>query len=185
MPDERELIHNVLRGDLNAFGLLVTRYEKLVFSVLSRMTDNQEDVKDISQDVFIKVYKNLGSFKFQSKLSTWIAKIAYLTAINDRKKWRGKHAGPMPEETAEIEFSGPDPASLVIQKDVSSYLTKLVEQLPLQYKTVLTLYHIHEFSYLEIGQVTGLPEGTVKGYLFRARRLLKEKVEQFLNKELI
>ena len=184
MFNEKEVINRILNGDMQAFKLIVEQYEKLVFIVLSRLIVNKEDVKDVCQDTFIKVYKNLSGFKFQSKLSTWIAKIAYFSAINYLKKHEKQKADPHSENLDNYYFTEESPERLTIKKDASAYINHLIEQLPLNYKTVLTLYHVNEFSYQEIEQVTGLPEGTVKGYLFRARKLLKEKSENYYKNDL-
>jgi RNA polymerase sigma-70 factor (ECF subfamily) len=80
-----------------------------------------------------------------------------------------------------VEESNPE--SLVAEEDSDSFVMKLVERLPPQYRVVLTLYHIEGMTYPEIGEITGMPEGTVKNYLFRARNLLKEKVKKYLGKE--
>lgn len=178
MFDEAKAIKNVLNGDVSAFQLIVQQYERLVFSVLNRMLTSNEDIEDVGQDIFIKVYKNLGKFNFQSKLSTWIARIAYNTAVNHLKK-AGKNYTDEPENLETIHFSADTPETGMIRKELDAYINKLVDQLPVQYKTVITLYHYNEFSYKEIQDITNLPEGTIKGYLFRARKLLKEQLEKY------
>jgi RNA polymerase sigma-70 factor (ECF subfamily) len=183
MIEERELVQRILAGNTNAFGQLVRQYEKLVFYVIRRLVTEQQDVEDICQEVFIKVYKNLSSFAFEAKLSTWIARIAYLTAVNYLKK-AGRHPTTAMPETADFIAEGQDdPAQLLVQQDVSAYVNRLIEQLPLPYRTVLTLYHLNEFSCEEIEQITGMPEGTVKSYLYRARRQLKDKLMTYLKNE--
>jgi RNA polymerase sigma factor (sigma-70 family) len=182
MFNETEIVSQAINGSINAFELIVKQYEKLVFSILNKLLGTNEDVEDVSQEVFIKVHRNLKGFQFQSKLSTWIARIAYLTALNHIKK-NSKHNGSnYTDDLDSFHFTGDNPESIVASKDISNYISKLIEQMPLQYKTVLTLYHINEFSYQEIEQATGMPEGTVKGYLFRARKLLKEKIELLIQK---
>ncbi len=180
MPTEKEIINKILQGDIRSFEQLVKQYENLVFVVVSRLTGNREDAKDICQEVFIKVFRNLGSFAFQSKLSTWIAKIAYLTTLNHQKKQR-RTAGHLPEDLDSFSFTAETPEQLLSRKEQSAYIQELIGQMPAAYKTVLTLYHLNEFSYKEIEEITGMPEGTVKNYLFRARKLLKEKLEIYLN----
>lgn len=180
MLDERLVIQKVLKGDLHAFGQLVTQYEKLVFSVLNRLIGSKADVSDLSQDVFIKIFKGLSAFKYEAKLSTWIAKIAHRAGLTYLEKRGGKAINQYPEEVDEIRTSDEDPEAMMIGKDTRIYLTTLIEKLPLPYKTVLTLYHLQDFSYREIEYITGWPEGTVKGYLFRARKALKDKVEKYL-----
>jgi RNA polymerase sigma factor (sigma-70 family) len=182
MFNETEIVSQAINGSINAFELIVKQYEKLVFSILNKLLGTNEDVEDVCQEVFIKVHRNLKGFQFQSKLSTWIARIAYLTALNHIKK-NSKHNNSIyTDELDNFHFTSDNPESIVASKDISNYIIKLIEQMPLQYKTVLTLYHINEFSYQEIEQATGMPEGTVKGYLFRARKLLKEKIELLIKK---
>ena len=176
MLNEVDVITQAVNGNIKAFELIVKQYEKLVFSVLNKLLYTKEDVEEVSQDVFMKVYKNLKTFQFQSKLSTWIARIAYLTALNHIKKHKKNDTGSNITDLENWHFSDESPESVYETKDTMNYIAKLMEQMPVQYKTVLTLYHLQEFSYQEIVQITGLPEGTIKGYLFRARKLLKDKL---------
>ena len=184
MFDEKEIIQRILKSELFAFELLVKQYENLVFTVLNRMLRNKEDIEDVCQEVFIKVHKNLKTFQYQSKLSTWIARITYNSAINYLKKNSREGFQDYPKNVDNFYFTQDNPEELTIKNNVSDYVNQLIEQLPIQYKTVITLYHINEFSYQEIEEITGMPEGTVKGYLFRARKLLKEKLEIYLKNEI-
>ena len=183
MFKEKEYITRILEGDLQAFGLLVTQYQQLVFYMIDRLIKNNEDKKDVAQEVFIKVHQNLHRFRFQSRFSTWIASIAYRTALNYNRDVLQKKELVSPDELWHFEFTSPDPESLSEIKDRKAYLMRLIEEMPLAYKTVLTLYHLNEFSYEEIAQITQMPEGTVKSYLFRARKLLKEKLKRYLKDE--
>jgi RNA polymerase sigma factor (sigma-70 family) len=185
MLSERELIDRILKGDLRSFEVLTGRYENLVYHVTRRLVSKQEDLEDICQEVFIKVHQRLDSFKYQSKLATWIAQIAYNSALNYLKKQKHTHLPIYPEELEHFHFTTETPEQLTDQADVSAYLNKLIAELPVQYGTVLTLYHLKEFSYHEIETITGMPEGTVKSYLFRGRKLLKEKLEQYLKNKTV
>jgi RNA polymerase sigma-70 factor (ECF subfamily) len=179
MFNEKELVSSVLKGNLHAFSLIVKQYERLVFHVVNRLISHTHDQEDVCQEVFIKVHHNLHTFQFQSKLSTWIARIAYLTAINYLKK---HHKHSFKEIAAdEHYFTGDDPQQALIKKDRTVYIHAIIKKLPEQYRIVLTLYHLEEFSYQEIESITGMPEGTVKNYLFRARKLLKEELERSIN----
>jgi RNA polymerase sigma factor (sigma-70 family) len=184
MQNEEEIISRVLVGDLYSFRLLVKQYERLVICMVNRVIQQHEDEEDVCQEVFIKVYKNLPGFKFQSKLSTWIAQIAYSTALNHLKKISGKKN--LTSDIADFENYHQvtdNPESILLKKDNSSYIKNEINKLPLQYRTVITLYHLNEMSYHEIEEITGMPEGTVKSYLFRARKLLKDRLEHYLNKQ--
>lgn len=183
MLEEKILINKILKGDLQSFKTLVERYENLVFCVIRRLLNKTEDVEDIAQEVFIKVHQNLVRFNFQAKLSTWIAQIAYNTALNHLKKLNRESLSFYTKPVKDIYLSTEDLDQMLVKSDVAAYLDKLIAQLPEQYRIVITLYHLKEFSYEEIETITGMPGGTVKSYLFRARKMLKEKLAQYLKNE--
>lgn len=183
MFDEKGLIPKILNGDLKAFDLLIKQYERLVFHICFKLVNSNDDAQDISQDVFIKIFKSLKNFEYRSKLSTWIASITYSTALNYLKKNKRDRLEAYPEDIENYHFTITDPENELIKKDASQYINYLITQLPPQYRMVLTLFHLEEFSYQEIEQITGMPEGTIKSYLFRGRKLLKEKLENYLKNE--
>jgi len=184
MTDDRTLVSRVLAGDMQAFALLIKQHERLVVHMIGRVIKNEEDREEVCQDVFLKVHGKLSEFSFQSKLSTWIATIAYRQAINHLRK-RKMLFSDIPDEEAFtkrfVEESNPE--TVAEEKDMDDFILKLADQLPPQYKLVLTLFHVDGMHYPEIAEVTKMPEGTVKNYLFRARNLLKEKVKMYLGKE--
>lgn len=190
MHQEQERIEKIIAGDMRAFQALVEDYQRLVCHVVFRMVHNEEDREEICQDVFVKVYQNLSKFEQKSKLSTWIGRIAYNTCINYLKKKKV----PLYEDLAPAESgesgSGPNKESYldrvpggakladetVSDKEMYKFLHEEIAQLPVQYRAILTLYHMDDLSYQEIGEIMSLPDGTVKSYLFRARKLLKERI---------
>lgn len=179
MYSDKELVDKVLKGNQAAFSILVKKYERLVYHIVNRIVLDNEVTKDVCQEVFIKVYQKLEDFKFNAKLSTWIATIAYRKALNHIKMAKSKK--PVNVD----ELVGFEPASELLTPqqaleatDTIDYVHKLLECLPIQYKVVLTLYHLNEFNYKEIYEITGWPEGTVKNYLFRARNLLKDLIKK-------
>lgn len=183
MFDERAMIPKILDGNLRAFDVLVKQYERLVFHICIKLVDRRDEAEDICQEVFIKVFRNLKSFAYQSKLSTWIARIAYLTALNYIKKQKRASFDAYPDNIEHYHFTLTNPENQLIGKDVNRYIHHLLSQLPPSYRLVLTLFHLEEFSYQEIEEITAMPEGTIKSYLFRGRKLLKEKLEDYLKNE--
>ena len=187
MTDDRKLVSQVIDGNQQAFRTLIKQNERLVAHMVYRIVDNVEDREEICQDVFVKVYQKLPDFNFQSKLSTWIATIAYRHSLNHLKRSKKMPVSSLDEET--VFFNEPDlidtktPELLFSREDTKKTVHRLIERLPVQYKTVLTLFHLEEMSYPEIVEITGMPEGTVKNYLFRARKLLKEKLKSYLVRE--
>jgi RNA polymerase sigma factor (sigma-70 family) len=184
MNDERALVSRVLGGDMQAFRLLINRHERLVLHMIGRLVKNESDREELCQDVFLKVYARLKDFTFGSKLSTWIATIAYRHAINHLRKNKMSFSDIPEEESFTKRFIDEENPEIVMEeRDMDQFVMKLVEELPVQYKTVLTLCHVESMNYNEICEVMNMPEGTVKNYLFRARTLLKEKVKKHLGKE--
>jgi RNA polymerase sigma-70 factor (ECF subfamily) len=183
MVDDRALVSRVLSGDMQAFRALIKKHERLVVHMVGRLVRQEEDREELCQDVFMKVYEKLGDFSFQSQLSTWIATIAYRHAINHLRKKKLPVTDLPEHESGIAAFISHDRADEIAEQDIEIYLVKMIEDLPVQYKAVLTLYHLEHKNYAEIGEITGMPEGTVKNYLFRARQLLKEKATKYLGKE--
>jgi RNA polymerase sigma factor (sigma-70 family) len=184
MTDDRALVSRVLAGDMQAFGQLIKLHEKLVGHMVGRLVKRDEEREELCQDVFLRVYDKLGEFSFQSRLSTWIATIAYRYAVNHLRKKKMLFSDIPEEESFTKRFIEAESPEVVLEeKDMDEFVLKLVDELPAQYKVILTLYHVDGMSYPEICEVTGMPEGTVKNYLFRARNLLKEKVKKYLGKE--
>ena len=180
--EDKDLVKKVLQGDLQAYRLLISRHQRLVDHIIGRLIDDPRDQEELAQDIFIKVYDKLGSFEFQSKLSTWIATIAYREAANrlkKTKKWQN--------ESDIDKLNSSDTGSWDLsteQSDQSAFIQKFILQLPHAYRTVLTLFHLEGMSYPEIVEVMNMPEGTVKNYLFRARKKLKDALTPFINKEI-
>lgn len=184
MIDDRTLVKNVLAGDMQAFRLLIHQHERLVAHMIGRIVKKEEEIEELCQDVFMRVHAKLGEFNFQSKLSTWIGTIAYRHALNHIRKEKLVFSEIPNEEAFSKSFVDiENPESLAGEKDQDAFVQRLIEALPVQYKTILTLYHVQNMTYPEICEITGMPEGTVKSYLFRARNLLKEKVKKYIGKE--
>ena len=174
--EDRELISRILSGNMNAFTFLVNRYRKLVVHITGRLIQRQDEIEDVSQEVFMKVYQNLGRYRNECKLSTWIATIAYNVSINYLRKFKKTDLTSQDDSAilrSLMDFKTTD----YEQIDLHRYIRDQIELLPVHYRSVITLFHLEEFSYQEIEQITGMPEGTVKSHLFRAKAILKERLK--------
>ncbi len=179
--EDKILVEKVLRGDRSAFSVLIERYERLVEHMVAKLVDDPRDREEVAQDIFIKVYEKIGDFHFESKLSTWIATIAYrhsINALRRSKKYRDE------EDIDRINFSVGSEDQSFENEDFAKFIHHWVSKLPHRYRTILTLYHLQEMSYPEIVEIMEMPEGTVKNYLFRARRKLKELIETQMQTEI-
>ncbi len=174
--DDIELVNQVLRGNMKAFTFLVNRYQKLVVHITGRLIQRNNELEDVCQEVFLKVYQNLAKYRNECKLSTWIATIAYNSSINYLRKFKKVDEVNLDDSSALPNLSDFTSANYE-QVDLHRFIREQVDRLPVHYRTVLTLFYLEEFSYQEIEQITGMPEGTVKNYLFRAKALLKEKLQ--------
>jgi RNA polymerase sigma factor (sigma-70 family) len=181
---DKVIVTNILNGNIQGFATVVKSTEKLVTQIVRKMAANEDDQKDLIQDIYLKAYQNLSSFQFKSKLSTWIANIAYNTTVNYLQK--KKVAIIEIEATIESTFIVTENAELeTIKTETLEILTKEMDKLPPLFKTLITLYHLEELSNKEIAEITNLPEGTIKSYLFRARKILKENINHhYKNKQL-
>jgi RNA polymerase sigma-70 factor (ECF subfamily) len=189
---DKYLIEQVLAGNTVAFSTIIKNTERLVAQIVFKMIPNNEDREDIAQDIYLKTFKKLESFRFQSKLSTWIGQIAYNTSLNYLKKKKlifleYKFDNETQEEALEnlsnnINLDN-DTEKKIFQKELSEILSFETEKIQPIYKLLINLYHNEELSYNEISQITQLPEGTVKNYLFRARKTLKENLLLIHKKE--
>jgi RNA polymerase sigma-70 factor (ECF subfamily) len=185
IPTDRQLVDPVLGGDTPAFSEIISMTEGLVAQIVCKMISNEEDRKDIVQDIYLKVFHYLKGFRFQSKLSTWVAQIAYNTCSSQLQKRRLLlHVLPDFDMDGESLSSGrqhtvraaEETDDSILKKELTGILQAQIGQLPPLYQTLIGLYHQEELTYQEMAQITGLPEGTVKSYLFRARKMLKEKL---------
>lgn len=172
---DKTIVTSILNGKVQDFAVVVKNTEKLVIQIVQKMAVGEDDQKDLVQDVYLSAYQKLSSFQFKSKLSTWIAKIAYNTTIN----YLQKKKIPITELTKSIEDKSvttqtPDLESIRIE--AVAILNAEIAKLPPLYKTLITLYHIEELSNKEISEITNLPEGTIKNYLHRARKILKDNI---------
>lgn len=176
---DRHTISAVLEGDRQAARKLISQHQRLVGQIVSRMIRREDDRPDVCQDVFLKVFQSLAAFQYQSKLSTWIARITYNTCLHYLEKKKFTLFSDEHSEGATIDEAvcGEDcPQVNTADRQLSSNIAAEVDKLPVLHGTVLTLYHFHDMTYREIGDILQLPEGTVKSYLFRGRKMLKDRL---------
>ena len=176
---DKTLIKKCKDGDVKAFEKLISDHQKKVYNLCYRYFENYDDASELAQEIFIKVYKFIGTFKEESSLSTWIYKIATTTCIDELRK-RKKHKivsindyeidGPHIEIVSKME----SPHEQFEKKEIKLEVQKAISKLSEEFKTVIILRDIQGFSYDEIANITGAPLGTVKSRIKRAREAVKE-----------
>ena len=170
------------QGDMAAFETLVVAHERMVYNVIYRMMPNQEDVKDISQEVFLKAYRYLDPFDQKASFSTWIYKIAVNTAIDEMRRRKGKETisldwefeGEDGAQKKQYQPDGPSVEEQVLEKEGLQEIWQAMEKLSAEHRTVITLRDVEGLSYTEIAEITGTSLGTVKSRLARGRMALKD-----------
>ena len=179
MDKESRLIKKAKSGNLEAFEQLILQYEKRIYNYCYRMTNSQEDAEDLAQEIFIKVYKNLKSFKGNSKFSTWIYRIAYNTCID---KYRKKEVATVSltlnsdEEEKEIDLPSNDPLpeERIVSREEYDVVCECISELKPEYKNAVILRDIQNYTYDEIAEILNIHLGTVKSHISRGRASLRD-----------
>jgi len=169
---DQDLVTGTLAGRGEDFEVLVGRYERAVYNLALRMLRNSEDAKDATQEAFFKAFRSLRTFKTGAKFSTWILAIAYNASCDRLAKRRHFSNAELPERAD----PGPGPAEEAEREDEAACLRRAIDQLPDKYRAVITLYHLQGKQYDEIATILGVPMGTVKTHLFRAKDLLRKRL---------
>jgi RNA polymerase sigma factor (sigma-70 family) len=180
-----ELIQQTLSGNQSAYADLVKRHQRFVFTLAMRFAKGREDAEEIAQDCFIKAYRSLASFQGQAKFTTWLYSIVYTTAMTFLRKKRLDTDSIDDENTyiqVENQSSGYD-VNNAENKSRSFYLNQAIGQLLPDDAAIITMFYQGEQSLEEIARALGMEANNVKIKLFRARKRLKEKLEQNLKHE--
>ncbi|MGP1414583.1 MAG: RNA polymerase sigma factor [Treponema sp.] len=168
------ILKKVLKGDVEAFGELVLRYQNRILSLGYSFFKNEEDAQDFCQDVMLKAYQALPSFKMTSSFYTWLMRIAYNMAVNSAHR---RQQFILSSEDQDFVSPLLSPEEKFIRTCLQSAIKKAVNNLPENYKVCVELYFFYDIAYSDIEQITGIPIGTIKSYIFRAKRILKNEIE--------
>lgn len=169
-----ELIKRILSGDRELFSELVTRYKKLIYSVVYNMISDTQEVNDISQEVFVRIFQSLNRYNPEYKFSTWSVKIATNYCLDVLRK---KKVDSVPiDEMVEMPNNADTPEVKYIRKEQSRVIRQAIEDLPDKYRIPVILFHQNGMSYEEITKVLNEPMTIVKNRLYRARLMLRDKL---------
>ena len=184
-PSDIEIISQVLKGDHNAYAVLVERYKSYVFTLTLRYIKSREDAEEVSQDIFIKAYRSLPDFKGAAKFSTWLYTIVNTTCITFlRKKKLEVHSLDNEKvlETVENQDSGMN-ANQVEQKSKVNMVNRAIAMLNPDDAEIITLFYKSEQNLDEISRILNIETNAAKVRLHRARTRLKEKMERYFSEE--
>ncbi|HOS70364.1 MAG TPA: sigma-70 family RNA polymerase sigma factor [Bacillota bacterium] len=186
MRDE-EVVSYIVKGKTELFSVIIDRYQSKVFSTAFHYTHDHEEARDLTQEIFIKLYNNLQKYKGKASFSTWLYRIAVNRCIDWARKKKPQTVSAISDGGEEeldiydtIADSGGGPEEDLIKQENAVYLRKLVESLPEIYKTVIILYYFEDFSPQEISEIVGVPKRTIETRLFRGKNLLKLRTEELI-----
>ncbi|WP_422091572.1 RNA polymerase sigma factor [Tenacibaculum ovolyticum] len=184
--NDQTYINEVLNGNTNAFSILIEKYKGMVFTLALKMVKSREEAEEISQDTFIKAFKNLNKFKGESKFSTWLYKIGYRTCLDNLKKNKEKYNTDTIDEITINKIKSTEGILEGIErKERAEIINKCMLSLPEDERSVLWMFYFEELSLKEIIAITDFSEANVKVKLHRARKRLLNIVKQKVEPELI
>ncbi len=186
---DAELVQRVQAGDKQAFNLLVSKYQRRVIRLLSRLIRDPAEIEDVTQEAFIKAYRALPNFRGDSAFYTWLYRIAvntaknYLAAQGRRPRTVSEFQGGEDGESFEamdVVEDNNTPESAMLTRQVAETVNRAIEALPADLRTAITLREIEGLTYEEIAQAMSCPIGTVRSRIFRAREAISEQLKPVL-----
>lgn len=178
---DQSLIEKSLSGDTKAFGVLVTTYQGLVYTVLVRMVKSREIAEELAQDTFVKAYHSLASFRGDAKFSSWLYRIAYRKALDHLRK---EKRSPLDQwnEAAAMQSVAPIQNALeaLEEKERLAIIQKSIDTLPETEAALVTWYYFEDLSVKEIAEITELSASNIKVKLHRSRAKLYEALQQYV-----
>jgi RNA polymerase sigma-70 factor (ECF subfamily) len=185
---ETELIEQLKQGDETAFKTIVEQWKDMVYNTILGIVQNETEAEDLAQDVFIKVFEKIGTFKGDSKFSTWLYRIATTTALDHlRSKKRKKRFGFLQSlgGSGDEKESIPDfhhPGVSLDNKERAAVLFKAIDNLPENQKTAYTLHKLEGLSYRDVSEVLNTTVSAVESLMSRANQNLRKELEEYYNK---
>ena len=185
---EKVYVEKVLSGNTSAFAYFVNNYQGMAINIAYRICENMQDAEDVVQESFVKAYKNLHTFRLESKFSTWFYRIVFNTAVTFTKTKMWVIDDEV--ETVAVDLSSAlDTAHQIEKNETSAIVSHVLSKMPKAYGLTLSLFYLEDNSVKEIAEITGLNDSNVKVILFRARKMFKELIAknypELYNKELI
>lgn len=174
--NDNQLIEQTLAGNRDAFGELVTKYQVRLYNTMIQVVGNTEDAYDVTQDAFMQAYLRLDTFRHSSKFYTWLYRIAFNVAIGMRRRYRMHRMGESIQQEMADKLVDRErrPEEHLISKENIKTVRTVVNQLDQEFRSVIVLRELEDFSYEEIAEILDIPIGTVRSRLHRARMIIRE-----------
>lgn len=179
-PSDYELALSVRHGDVQAFGELVQRYQVSVFNVCYRLAGERQEAEDLAQEAFLRAYQRFNLYDMARPFGPWVRKLAANLCLNRLQVKQVGQAWLDDERDEPAQSPGSQgPESAHEQAEQAQVVRQALRDLPAHYRAVVELRHFHDLSYAEIAGQLGIPVSDVKSHLFRARRMLADKLRAY------
>lgn len=178
MQDE-ELIQSILQGCGEEYAVIVERYQTQLYRTAYYYTQNVEDARDLTQEIFIKAYNNLEKFKHGSAFSTWLYRLAVNHCIDWKRKKKPDYEESISLDKLANKQAGPE--ELLLHQEMASEIHKLVRSLPERYRTIFILYYFEGLNPQQIAEILSISKRTVETRLYRGRKIMKNKIPMKLS----
>ncbi|OCT14685.1 RNA polymerase subunit sigma-70 [Paenibacillus pectinilyticus] len=173
---DEQLIEEIRQGHTEAYRVIVERHKSYIFTLVYRMVGHKETAEDLTQEVFVKLFRSLSHFRGDAKLTTWLYRMTTnLVTDYRRTQKRRPYEALLDKMKGWFTDSCEEPEAMVVRKDEQAHMQELLSQLPDKYRIVMVLYHFKQLSYSEMSEITGLPIKTLETRLYRGKAMLKEK----------
>lgn len=177
--DEHELIRQIQQGNRKLYRMVVKQYQHQVYAVSLQATGHPKEAEDLTQEVFLQAYRSLSSFRFQSRFSTWLYRIAINKGLDWKRKKSRTPALLSPDIDQQSVSSSADlPENILLKKEEQHRVRQMVEDLPDRYRNVVQRYYFDEQPYEDIATELGIALKTVETRLYRARKMLHQIMEK-------
>ena len=177
--DEQAIVNQIVSGQKELFRLLIRKHERAVYGMGMSFFRNAEDASDFTQEVFLRAYHNLSNFEGRSRFSTWLYKIAYNTAVSSFSRKKEYHS--LVED--DIVSEDDTPERKLLKDFAKDAVLEAITGLPERFRVCVDLFFFYDRSYQEIELITGYPVNTIKSHVFRAKKILREKLKDIENLE--
>jgi len=176
---DNELVEHILAGEIELYREIVARHQTRVFYLGLKFFHNRHDAEDYAQEVFLKIFEKLRSFKAEVPFASWLNKIAYNTAVNQYHK--RKRASVEVALACEPPDTCPSPETRVLRTELRDKVRKVLSKIPDIYKPVINLHFFEGLTYPEISKALSIPVNTIKSYVFRAKHLLRVRLGSYIH----
>lgn len=187
-PDKEWVLTVQKEGDPAVFALLIEKYQDMVYNYCYRFLGNEDDAADCTQEIFIRIYEKIRTFRFGSRFSTWLYRIMVNscknTVVSGSYKKARNTASINEHSVSDSKINGSNPESTLMNRELSEYIGRAIGKLDENHRTVLVLKDIDGRSYEEISDILNLKPGTVKSTLSRARLKVAKELKKYMNDDL-